>query len=284
MNDRREHVPGGTPNLEDSDRPSEDESLVHHPVFVVGMGRSGTTALQMSLGQHPLVVASKKESPFISRIGGLFHGYFAPGARFRGYCIDSLEIPVAQVYHTFRTLCYESAIGPTQEPTKTRWCAKTFPTSDEAQGLIELFPNVKFLYILRNGCDVVRSQMTFPHVSGQEFRTYCEGWTHHVSKYAYLSKHTHAIEVRHEEIVAAPEQALRNILNFIGVAEHPSCVEFMKTVHVHPLDQPTQGGVDVNKVMGLRPPAYSTWSAEQRDTFKGVCGEAMCACGYQIPF
>jgi len=175
MNDQCEQMLGDTTCLENTDQRVGYESIVHHPVFVVGMGRSGTTALQMSLGQHPLIVASKKESPLINHIGGLFRGYFAPDVEgHREYFINSLEIPVAQVHHTLRKLCYESAIGPTQEPYKTRWCAKTFPTSDEAKGLILLFPNVKFLYILRNGYEVVRSRMIFPGFRGQEFRTYCE--------------------------------------------------------------------------------------------------------------
>jgi hypothetical protein len=259
------------------------ESLVQHPIFIVGTGRSGTTVLQTALSKHPQVIASAAESPLIYQIGTLIYRYFCNHKR-HDYYHNSLKIPAENIYAVLRRLCYESAIGKTYDPEKKCWCAKTFPTSEDAKGLIELFPHVKFLYVLRNGYDVVYSNTRFPYFRGQEFRVYCEAWSTSVNKYAYLSDCSASMQVRHEDLINMPERVFHDIFKFIEIEYHRNSFDFVKNVLVHPLDQPTQTEVDVKRVFECRQPGYMTWTDEQRRIFKEICGEAMKKSGYNIPF
>jgi hypothetical protein len=187
-----------------------------------------------------------------------------------------------------RRLCYESAVGPHYDTDydlgKNYWCAKTFPNAEEVQGLIELFPNVKFLYILRNGYDVVHSHTRFPGFRGQEFRVYCAAWSKSVRNYAYISDCTAAMQVRHEDLINKPKHVFHAIFKFIDIDYSENSFDFARNVLLHPLDQPTQTGIDVKRVFECRQPGYITWTDEQRRTFKEICGEAMKKCGYTIPF
>jgi len=53
----------------------------------------------------------------------------------------------------------------------------------------------------------------------------------------------------------------------------PGPADYARTTHVHPLDiRDTMKGVDVKKVLMERPPVYESWSEEQKETFRHICG------------
>jgi hypothetical protein len=67
------------------------EDIFQNPIFIVGMGRSGTTILEQAIGKHPQIVASEGESPFICRIGRLVYNYFC-NQEMHDYFLNSLKI------------------------------------------------------------------------------------------------------------------------------------------------------------------------------------------------
>lgn len=138
--------------------------FLKRPVFVVGAGRAGTSILQQALGQHSQIVSADRESPFIPYIGYLAHPF-----EFRGnkaYHLKSLATPLEYLYEVFTRICLESVFGEhyglrflvtDQNYALNKlfqiryWCTKTFPNKQEALGLIKLFPEIRILYIVRNG-------------------------------------------------------------------------------------------------------------------------------------
>jgi hypothetical protein len=42
--------------------------------------------------------------------------------------------------------------------------------------------------------------------------------------------------------------------------------------------------VDVKKIMDSRAPVYETWTKEQQNIFKDICGKTMEKLKYEIPF
>lgn len=268
----------------------------HSPIFVVGSGRSGTSVLQRALGQHSTIL-SLDESPFIPYVGYLLHPFeFRDNNDYhRGYLRTSIDY----MYARFRTLCFESAIGEhyglrelVKNPAdfvslvvRTRfWCAKTFPNKVEGAGLVKLYPNAKFLYIYRNGCAVVNSRSHFGQMKQQSFRAHCETWAKHVEKYNYLFDMPEALAVRQEDLLNQPVDVFRRIQSFVGVPYEDALANYTQTTLVHPLDKSTQQEVNAVDTLKARAAPHTTWSREQKEIFKDICGDGMQKLGYEIPF
>jgi hypothetical protein len=271
--------------------------MIGNPVFVVGAGRSGTSALMQALGSHSAVLSMGVESPFIPYLGFLAHPFAFRGNR--RYHLESLQIPLDYAFEHFRRLCLECAMGVdyglrgmARDPrvllgllTRYRhWCAKTFPNSLEAESLAVLFPNVKFLYIFRSGIEVVNSRSKFGGMRGLPFHAQCEVWARHVEKYDYLPTMAQALSVRHEQLVERPEAVLGSVLRHISLPEEDGPARFVRTTLVHSLDQRTQTNVDALKTLRERSRAHENWSREERQTFVRICGAGMAKLGYEIPF
>jgi hypothetical protein len=267
------------------------------PVLVVGAGRSGTSILLQALGEHPEILSSDRESPLIQYFGMLMHplefGPFAFGES-KEYHRAELKVPVEYLYDNLRRLCLEVALGGDhglsailrrrRSPwTIRRWCAKGFPNRDEAAGLLRLFPKLRLLHIHRNGIDVVHSRSKFRGMKRYEFSDHCDIWAKHVEKFGYLFDTPEALPVRHEDLLKDPGQTFRDVLTFLGLRHDAGPERFARSTLIHSLDKKTQTGVDVHKALRERESPYGQWTADQRKTFREICGAGMSRLKYEIP-
>jgi hypothetical protein len=273
---------------------------IERPVFVIGGSRSGTSVLVQALGKHKLIYSFKGEDPFITDIGGMVHNLEYAPERELAYYKNSLRVSHGYIYENLRRLSYESAFGYNyglmqilkdmlrrdyNPLTKRLWCAKTFPNENVAKGLIKLFPKVKFIFIHRNGIDVVHSRMQFHGFRDLDFRRQCEEWTRSSKQFSYLLKHDHAITVKHSDLIEDPRIVFGKICEHLGIGYDPRPAAFTSTHQVHPLSSvATATDVNVKKIINLRRPAEESWTLEQRQIFKEICSDAMETFGYVMPF
>ena len=268
-----------------------------NPLLVVGLGRSGTTVLLQALGKHPEILSVKCESPLIYHIGGMIYDYEL--SEYSDWHQRSLRFPVEHLRSSLRRLIFESVYGKhfglfeilkkairmdLSIFRKRMWAARTYPQHEEALGILQLFPNARFVYIYRNGYDVVQSRTRYRSFRDLPFTEHCETWARHIYKYLYLRNFKQAVSISHEEFRLQPELAFSRIFQLTGVKEHAGPADYVKSTMVHPLDQSTKKGIEVGQAFAQRPPAYIGWSTEQKETFKSVCGDAMIKMGYEIPF
>jgi hypothetical protein len=228
------------------------------PIFVVGSPRSGTSILTWCLGQHPNILPTE-ESAWL----GLFAAQAAVHHRtgcLRGersqlsalgidceeffQCLgNAIDTMICGHRLTFESLnhaaaqrnpgqvCAEFAIARSHAEPKSRWVDGTPEYSLYICGLHKLFPAAKFVHIVRDPDEVVASMLAFRHEDGQPLVSSTE------EAYQYWERTTFAcllaaqalgaefvLRVRHADLVARPETALRAVFDFLGEAFAPDCV------------------------------------------------------------
>jgi hypothetical protein len=270
---------------------------VERPVFVVGTGRSGTSILLQALGKHPAILALAGEAPLLTSYGGI--AYLFEGGADRDYYAASLKIPRERLYGLLRRQAFETSAGRdwglrrvlTDSAecrclpwTRRYWAAKTFPSVRVAEGLRAIYPEARFVYIVRNGLEVVQSMTRFGGFRAREFERHCQTWADDIERYRYLRDCDYATVIRHEDLVRSPQTVFERLWVFLGLEDDVRPVSFVSTRLVHPLDMPTQTTSSVRRALEERAPAHAEWTSDQRDGFKRICGDAMREAGYEVPF
>ncbi|HET9733594.1 MAG TPA: sulfotransferase [Acidimicrobiales bacterium] len=262
------------------------------PVFVVGAPRSGTTWIQNMLGSHPSICAP----PEI----GLFHTYLSPldsrwshetaaqrrpNARRRG-------LPAVLARQEFVDLLRQVAVGVYESARRCKPAASVLidkePTNTPHMQLIaEIFPEARFVHLLRDGRDVAAS-LVAAH----------EGWAHdwapgnvadaarcwkdHVG-WARDGRRTGLpfLEVRYEDLLASPVESLLALFDFLGVDGDAEVATAMIEEHAFARD----------KERGTEPPGFHRsgtvgswvdhWTAFQRASFDRTAGRLLLEVGYE---
>jgi len=256
--------------------------------------------LLKAIGKHKNVISAPTEDPFITDVGRMALQLEFFDNHERDYYLRTLRISFDEILALLRRLALESAFGKNYGLNyfsktlvkeglsvlhKTRWCTKTFPGRDTADGLLRLYPSAKFIWVLRNGINVVHSRTKFPEFRELDFQDHCTHWAQSIRRFSYLSKMSQAVVVKQEELADDPDTVMRKIFEHVGLPNDSRSSEFLLTHHVHPLsDESTIKGVDVRQVLAERPPAYARWNDEWKAIFKATCGDAMKMAGYPIDF
>lgn len=229
------------------------------PVFVVGSPRSGTSILTWAIGQHPSFLPTEEapgRGPFAVAVGAHFATGSGRGARSH---LSALGISRDEFYVSFGNAIDSMIIGhrlelerlseatarvePTQvskgfavsrgaQERKRRWVDGTPESSFYICGLNRLFPEAKFIHILRDVGEVVPSMLGFRNDDGSPLvRTADEGCDYwlRATQACVLAQRALGPEkvrrLRYADLVANPEIALRGICEFLGEEFAPECLE-----------------------------------------------------------
>lgn len=168
-------------------------------------------------------------------------------------------------------------------PLAAYWGAKAFPDKDSAQGLAWLFPDCRFIYIFRNGVDVVHSMGSFPAFQKLSFAERCHFWAVRAMRYEYLRHSDRAVTIQFETFVENPSRELKRALRHLAVPEEPDPAEFASSHLIHPLGKPTVRE-SPHAALSRRAPAWAEWREQERATFRSICEEGMLLLGYSLPF
>lgn len=268
------------------------------PVLITGVGRSGTTALAAALMRHPAVYdggPEVHEAPWTRDLGSLvyrFHDDDNPVGR--DYYRGTLAVGLDDFHRRLRALALQMGYGDTvqagepadpaaaPDPAWQRWVLKCPADRREAVGLLHLFPHVRFLYIVRNGYDVIESHRRFPNFAHLSFEQICVRWAEGYDRFCYAPELERSMRLRQEALVLDPAGMLGEVFDFLGLTNDPAPAQYAASTLVHPLDEPTKRDVDVQQLLAEREPAWTAWTAEERATFRRICGPAMDSLGYPL--
>lgn len=217
--------------------------------FFVGCGRSGTTLLRSIFNAHP-EMAIPYEAQFVVALGDP-----APRARYErtnGFAVDHFvadlsaqfafrqwRVPEAEVRRNLTDpppTSYADAIRSVyatyaRQHSKLRYGDKTATNVLSIAMLAELFPEARFVHVLRDGRDVALSWLDtgwdFGPQTIEEAALY---WRYHVQRGRRVGGMipNRYCEVRYEALVADPVETLRQLCPLLDIGFHPAMLEYCR--------------------------------------------------------
>ncbi|MGF1549282.1 MAG: tetratricopeptide repeat protein [Sphingomonadaceae bacterium] len=198
-------------------------------VFIIGMPRSGSTLTEQILSAHPEIFGAG-EVKYLARAIAQMRDRFPSLARYPDVFSEMEDFHYRMIGNS-----YLKQIEPGAGDAKR--ITDKLLTNYFFAGLINLvFPNAKIVHTRRNPVDTCLSSFTklfkddMPHSYdfGELGRYYLE--------YQALMDHWHKvlpkgalIDVQYEEMVADVEGNAKKLIDFIGLAWDPACVEFHRS-------------------------------------------------------
>ncbi len=208
------------------------------PVFIGGCGRSGTTLLGSLLGAHSDCLCVP-ESPFKTDVLRFFDHKTVPSCeilaailktrRFKLWGLDraALETCASQldVHYPAGLLWlvgkYGESVG---KPAAGLWVDHTPANVRSAMTLAELFPDAKFIHIVRDGRGVAASILPLDW-GPNSIDSAAQWWTDAVA-YGLAAESwggsQRIIRVRYEELVQHPEPTVNKLCTFLGLEFQPN--------------------------------------------------------------
>lgn len=279
------------------------------PVFIVGVPRSGTTLVQQILGAHPNL-AIPWESHFIPHFPHLlqrFGDLREPGVRAR--LIRSIDYFAATVHEDSKDGKWLPGLHENAERVaagaaphyagiveaiftyyadqlgKPRWGDKT-PGNISYMGRISaMFPNAKFIHVVRDGRDVALSTLGLSFGANTVYRA-ARHWKKLVQRGIDFEREAPGalLRVRYEDILLDPEREARCMCAFIGEEFRPEMLEY-HSQHGHATGKPPQREMHAKANQPVDMNRGTRWRREmslrQQRVFEAVAGKFLEEFSYE---
>ncbi len=199
------------------------------PIFVIGCPRSGTTLLSELLGMTRW--ESPVETHFITKYAKRLHGYgdlkvfenFARLARDilkeRPVMQWGMEIDIRALFdglpnHHYATICDQIV----RQRKGKEWGDKTPHYILELELLASLFPDSKYIYIVRDGRDVALSLLRKPWGPNNVYgcAKYWAECNQETSALTSLRNKGQLFELRYEDLLDEPQKVIAQVFSFLG--------------------------------------------------------------------
>jgi len=268
------------------------------PVFIVGVPRSGTTLLRVILDSHPNLAVGP-ECPWISGTYGdivsfrhlyesLVSNNSGPVKNLNGVDNQAVASALGQAINSI-LLAYAHSNG------SKRWIEKTPDNIAYAPFLNAVFPNAKYIHIIRDGRDVACSSFNSRHKWGTKIN--CNGerientllnclkrwdlWVNQFQQWtAELNLDVH--EFKYEDLIASPRDSIATILEFIDEPWSDNVLNYLE--HDHDLPEYEMGTQDVINKKMFSDESMGRWkeqfSLSDKLIYKKIAGKTLKRFGY----
>ncbi len=244
-----------------------------NPVFVVGAPRSGTSMLQMCLRRHSKLWGGQESDYLGPLIQNLRACYDFGCRRKRLHWLSGQNVS----WHEFlRHIGYGVNLLYVSRSQGRRWVEQTPLYTLHLPGLSEMFPGARFLFMLRDGRQVVHSLRHF--VEPRRHRAACQTWLAYTRagiEFAASSQGWRLHTVRFDAIVNQPEFELQRVCRFLDLEYEPGPARFLR--EKPPINSSFPGEKSADKLR----PRWPTWSASEKRLFQRICGALLVELGFE---
>jgi hypothetical protein len=216
------------------------------PIFIGGAGRSGTTLMRMMLDAHPNICCGP-ELKVLPPIAQAFACLSTNDSLMQSYDCD-----VPDLQFRFRELIEGLVANFRQRSGKPRWAEKTPHNVIVMAPLGYVFPDARFLHIIRDGRDVACSLVNSNWIaasSGQpvdftrNVTSAARYWRDVVRTAREHAAHPvlagRVLEVRYEALVADTDGTLREVLRFLDEPWHDAVLFHYRKSRQHETEETT---------------------------------------------
>ena len=267
-------------------------------MIVLGVRRSGTTLLRVMLDRNP-ELAVPDESYFVPQLARRHRTPVDPAA----FLDDLRRLPTlvdwglspASVQARLRPgMTTDDAIAAVfaayaAERGKARWGDKTPLYMQHVDLLERLFPDARFVHLIRDGRDAALSFLSV------QAGLMTEGWGHPRDAAGFACQWATEVasarelgarvggqryrELRYEALVADPEGELRTVCSFAGLEYDPAMLDYVgqtdsaRKAHQQRLNEPPRQNVREWR---------TEMSESDRHAFEEVAGALLAELGYEV--
>jgi hypothetical protein len=264
------------------------------PIFIVGMPRSGTKLLRGILNNHSSIAIPGYESHFIPTFHNRINRYGDLGRspNFARFYLDfsktSFFRSVSEKFHVDQVAWYDAVQdwsyagvleafyrSYAKSQNKTIWGDKTPSYILQLPLLKSLFPNAKFLHIIRD----VRDHCSSMHKAwGKNIYRAAQRWHDSIRKCrqdAAEFPSSDYLEFRFEDLLDSPELVTKSVCSFLNVPYEEEMVNLTK---------PTENLGTAKGHVGILRENHRKWmggmSKAKVDKIERLCGPLLSELGY----
>lgn len=202
-------------------------------VFIIGSPRSGTTWLHSILGDHSAVasIAPVELTHFSNYLPALMDRWDAQKKNLAEGITQGLpaiwsDEEFLEFIYSFTAKVYGKVLD--RNPSATHIVDKHPNYSNYTDLILRLYPDAKFIHVIRDGRDVVissksaKARANFMHDDVSEM---AQKWIRFIGNSRKLHSHSeHYFEVKYEEMLAEPATWLMKILEFCKLSNDSALV------------------------------------------------------------
>lgn len=244
-----------------------------HPIFIVGAPRSGTSMMLWSLRQHSKLWGGEESNYLVPLLEALQNVYEFGSTRGRFHWLSNQQVSkpefLAHIGNGVNLLFMSRSGG-------RRWIDKTPQYTLHLDGVADMFPGAVFLFMLRDGREVVESLRHF--VNPMEHRKACHTWRQYTEAglaFARASRGERLYTVRYPTIVEETEAEMRRISQFLEIEFESETAEF---ICARP---PINSSFPDRSPTERRYPAWASWSKSERHLFHEIAGSLLIELGFE---
>jgi hypothetical protein len=167
---------------------------------------------------------------------------------------------------------------------KTRWADKTPAYIGHIDRLAEIWPDARFVHLIRDGRDVALSVMNVPFGPNNAWAA-ARSWAQairlgHNAAERYTDR---VLELRYEDLVFEPEREVTRVCEFVGLTYSPDMLAIERTDRSKVTEDQSDWFTSVWS--GITTDAVGKWrtglSPRDVEMFESVAGDELRALGYE---
>jgi hypothetical protein len=270
------------------------------PFFILGSQRSGTTMLRLMINNHPNL-AVPHETAFMTLFYPRLEDYGDLSQRknaarllddiarhplvARGGHIADKDAILSYRISNFPDLIEAIMTEYAEARGKLRWGDKTPYYTPDIDILWRLFPDCKFIHLVRDGRDVALSLRNISW-SSKSIPRLAEDWrwkTTVCHKVGSVLGPEHFLEMKYEDLVRDSERCLRRICDFLDEPFAPEMLSYHQSARDVVPGESIQW--HSNSVRAPNPDKLFAWKRElslaDRIIFEQIAGSALDLFGYE---